>query len=115
MPKQDMGASVAKMVYGSPLTVPGTFVGPEGNPEASEHLQRMREIAGRLLPAPDSWHGTKPESSTRDLQEAEYVFVRRDASHGPLQTPYTGPYRVAMGSTSSFNAASVKRALASTD
>ena len=94
MPKEDMGASVAEMVYGATLTVPGTFVGPSGNQEASEHLQRMRDIAGRLVPAPDAWHGTASASSTRGLQEAEYVFVRRDASHGPLQTPYTGPYRV---------------------
>ena len=28
------------------------------------------------------------------LEDATFVFVRRDASHGPLQTPYTGPYRV---------------------
>ena len=54
----------------------------------------MRDIAGRLVPAPDAWHGTKPEARTRDLEEVEYVFVRRDASHGPLQTPYTGPYKV---------------------
>ena len=94
MPKQDMGASVAEMEYGSPITVPGMFVWPESNPELGEHLQRMRDIAGRLVPAPDAWHGTKPVARNKDLEEAEYVFVRRDASHGPLQTPYTGPYRV---------------------
>ena len=94
MPKQDMGASVADMVYGTPLTVPGTFVVPGNNPEAADHLQRMRDIAGRLVPAPDAWHGTRAAASTRGLREAEYVFVRRDASHGPLHTPYTGPYCV---------------------
>ena len=39
-----------------------------------------------------AWH--EGRSEYRGLQEAEYVFMRRDASHGPLQTPYTGPYRV---------------------
>ena len=94
MPKQDMGVSVAEMVYGTLLTVPGTFVGAGKEPETSDHIQLMRDIAGRLVPAPDSWHGSRTAASTRGLPEAEYVFVRRDAAHGPLQTPYTGPYRV---------------------
>ena len=91
-PKEDMGASVAEMVYGMPLTIPGTFFVPSKGPEAAEHLQRMRDIAGRLVPAPDAWHGTRAAATTKGLGEAEFVFVRRDASHGALQTPYT--YRV---------------------
>ena len=83
-PKDDMGASVAEMVYGASLTVPGTFVAPSNGPEASVHLQRMRDIAGRLVPAPDVWHGTRPAKPCARLSEAEFVFVRRDASHGPL-------------------------------
>ena len=82
------------MVYGSTLTVPGTFVGPNRNPDAAEHLERMRSVAGRLVPAPDAWHGTKTTAITKGLEEAEYVFVRRDAAHGPLKTPYSGPYKV---------------------
>ena len=93
-PKEDLGTSVAEMVYGSTLTVPGTFVGPSSNSDAAEHLQNMRNMAGRLVPAPDAWHGTKAIAITKGLDEAEYVFVRRDASHSPLQTPYTGPYKV---------------------
>ena len=54
----------------------------------------MRDIAGSLIPAPDAWHGTKPVAMSPRLEDATFVFVRRDASHGPLQTPYTGPYRV---------------------
>ena len=91
---EDLGTSVAEMVYGSMLTVPGTFVGPSSNPDAAEHLQNMRNMAGRLVPAPDAWHGTKAIAITKGLDEAEYVFVRRDAAHSPLQTPYTGPYKV---------------------
>ena len=93
-PKDEMGASVAEMVYGAPLSVSGTFFGPGGEPEASEHLQRMRDVAVRLVPAPDAWHGTRPTVENSRLDDAEVVFVRRDASHSPLQTPYTGPYRV---------------------
>ena len=94
VPKEDMGASVAEMLYGAPLTVPGAFTVPSNNPEASDHLQRLRDVAGRLVPAPDAWHGTRNSANTKGLREAEFVFVWRDASHGPLQTPYTGPYRI---------------------
>ena len=93
-PKDDMGASVAEMVYGASLAVPGAFFAPGGGPEASEHLQRMRDIAGRMVPAPDAWHNTRSDTHSPRLAEAEFVFIRRDGSHGPLQTPYTGPYRV---------------------
>ena len=93
-PKEELGVSVAEMVYGAPLTVPGSFVGPASSPEAAEHLLRMRQVAGRLVPAPDAWHGVPGSALDRTLDDAEFVFIRRDASHGPLQTPYTGPYRV---------------------
>ena len=93
-PKEDLGTTVAEMVYGKTLAAPGTFVAPSQNPEAAEHLHRMREMAGRLVPAPDAWHGTRPASAASNSDGAEYVFVRRDAAHGPLQTPYTGPYKV---------------------
>ena len=92
--KEDLGTSVAEMVYGTPITVPGTFVPPSHDPEVSDHLQRMRNTAGRLVPAPDAWHGAKATTNAKSLGEAEFVFVRRDAAHGLLQTPYTGPYRI---------------------
>ena len=94
MPKEDLGTLVADMVYGAPLAVPGTFVAPSGNPEAAEHMRKMREMAGRLVPAPDAWHGNKRPYESEKLWDAEYVFIRRDAAQGPLQKPYTGPYRV---------------------
>ena len=93
-PKEELGTSVADMVYGAPLMVPGAFVAPSSSPEAAEHMRRMREMAGRLVPAPGAWHGNRAAAEAGNLWQAEFVFVRRDASHGPLQTPYTGPYKV---------------------
>ena len=116
MPKEDLGTSVADMVYGAPLTIPGTFVAPSSSPKATEHLQSMREIVGRLIPAPDAWHGLRPTANTGGLRDADLGLVRRDASHGPLQTPYTGPYRVLqrlrerLQSTSSFSAEKERKA-----
>ena len=67
MPKEDMGTSVAKMIYGMPLAVPGALVVPNNEPEADDHLRRMRDIAGRLVPAPDVWHGTRASGTAKGL------------------------------------------------
>ena len=120
MPKQDMGVSVAEMVLGTPTTVLGTFVGPGKNPETADHLQRMWDIAGRLVPAPDAWHGkrTTATATANSLPEAEYVFVRRDfmrrMAHSRRRTPgHTESCREMKNSTS-YSVANGKRVLAST-
>ena len=43
VPKEDMGTSVAEMLYGTPLTVPGAFTVPINDPEPADHLRRMRD------------------------------------------------------------------------
>ena len=37
-----------------------------------------------------------------ELRRAQFVFVRRDAHKTPLQTPYTGPFRVLEAGAKSF-------------
>lgn len=94
VPKEDLGASSAEMVYGAPLTVPGDFVGPSQQPEASQHLRKLREQVGRLAPAPNSWHRQQSPAVPSALGSSEFVFVRRDGHKTPLQTPYNGPFKV---------------------
>ena len=93
-PKDDIGTSVAEMLYGTPLTVPGALITHEHEPDPSRQLERLREIAGHLVPAPDAWHGSRNSTVPASLQAAEFVFIRRDTPHRPLQPPYTGPYKV---------------------
>ena len=64
--KQDMGVSVAEMVYGSPLTVPGAFVGIGTVPETADHLQRMRDIASRLCQHPTPGTGRLRRQRSED-------------------------------------------------
>ena len=94
-PKEDLDCSLAELVYGAPLTVPGDFIANHGH--HSDHgfqLQRLRDTVGSLAPTPTSRHGTVPVSVPADLQRAKFVFVRRDAHRTCLQQPYEGPYRV---------------------
>ena len=94
-PKEDLGCSSAELVYGSPLTVPGEFVANSGPQlDYNSQLQQLRDHVGTLAPVPTSQHGAAPVSVPADLQQAKFVFIRRDARHNSLQHPYHGPFRV---------------------
>jgi len=95
-PKEDLRASSAELVYGSPLTVPGDFF-PDSTPRtAPQELRQQRERVGNLRPVPTTNHGG--DSITPHvpsvLNRAEFVFVRHDARKTPLQTPYDGPFEI---------------------
>ena len=83
------------MVYGAPLTVPGDFIpSPGTHPDDKMQLQRLRDQVRSLVPVPTSQHGAAPISVPCNLQQAKFVFIRRDAHRTPLQRPYEGPFRV---------------------
>ena len=103
-PKEDLGASTAELVFGRPLTVPGDFI-PDTNPvPPTQHLQQQRERVGNLRPVPTGAHGEKHIKThvPASLQQAKYVFIRRDGKKSPLQTPYDGPYKVVEHSDKAF-------------
>ena len=94
-PKEDLGCSSAEMVYGAPLTVPGDFVSSHNiYSDNNLRLQHLRDQVGSLVPVPTSQHGVAPTSVPRDLQQAQFVFIRRDGHRTPLQRPYVGPFKV---------------------
>ena len=91
-----MRSSSAELVYGSPLTVPGTFF-PDSTPRSTpQHLKQQRERVGNLRPVPTTAHGGDNITShvPSALNQAKFVFVRHDARRTPLQTPYDGPFEV---------------------
>ena len=45
-------------------------------------------------PAPTSQHGAVSSSVPHNLQQAKFVFIRRDAHRTPLQRPYEGPFKL---------------------
>ena len=102
-PKEDLGSSSAELVYGAPLTVPGDFIPSHSTPSDNKcRIQRLRDQVRSLAPIPTSQHGTVPVSVPRDLQQAKFVFIRRDAHRTPLQRPYEGPYKVLQPGLKSF-------------
>ena len=93
-PKDDLKASPADLVYGSPLTVPGDFVQDSPQATVDEHLRQLRERVGDLSPVPASHHDCPRTNVPATLNNAKFVFVRREFKKTPLQTPYDGPYEV---------------------
>ena len=93
VPKEDLGTSAAELVYGEPLTVPGEFLNPNAKP-LSCHSDPFNSLIKRLVPTPTSQHGLSTPTTPHCLENASFVFIRRDCHRGPLQRPYDGPYRV---------------------
>ena len=93
-PKEDLEASTAELVYGSPLTVPGDFVPFSDSEPKPEDIQELRDKVSQFVPVPMSTHGNTKSYVPSKLLKAEYVFIRQDSHRKPLQTPYTGPYKV---------------------
>jgi len=94
-PKDALRSSSAELVYGSVLTVPGDFVhSPADPPAPDQRLRQLRDHAGTLAPVPTSQHGPVSPFVPHSLKVCPFVFIRRDGHRNPLQSPYTGPYRV---------------------
>lgn len=87
MPKEDLGCSSAEIVFGAPLTVPGDFIPSRvfTHSDFARHLRQLREQVRSLVPIPTFQHGKVAASIPRNLQQARYVFIRRDAHRTPLQ------------------------------
>ncbi len=102
-PKEDLETSSAELVYGAPLTVPGDFVRlPFGDTTPGQQLRQLRDHVGGLAPVPTSQHRPVLPYIPQTLLVTPYVFVRKDGHRNPLQTPYTGPYKVVSRSEKTF-------------
>ena len=100
-PKEDLGCSSAEMVYGAPLTVPGDFIPSHDIPDHLK-LQCLQDRVRSLVPVPTSQHGAVHAALPRNLQQAKFVFIRRDTHRTPLQRPYEGPFKVIQPGSKTF-------------
>ena len=89
-------------MYGAPLTVPGDFIPNHSISDNNLQLQRLRDQVRSLVPVPTSQHGAVPTSVPHDLQQAKFIFIRRDAHHTPLQRSYEGPFKVIQPGSKTF-------------
>lgn len=94
-PREDMGASASQMVYGSPLRIPGEFMQEVGETSHHKFVEELSKVMSALRPCLTSNNDTRrPIYRDKNLDHAKFVFIRVDAVKTPLQSPYTGPYRV---------------------
>jgi len=102
--KEDLEASSAELVYGTPLTLPGELVSPINRPQhPSEFLSELRQTVRNLAPVKMSNHGhERVVHVPKQLAASDFVFVRVDARRSPLQPPYVGPFRIMQRRTKSY-------------
>jgi cleavage and polyadenylation specificity factor subunit 1 len=83
----DLQASVAELVYGEPLRIPGELLTPTADLVEPAHLiTQLRQHMARLRPIPAACHN--------DLRKCTHVFLCQDTTRQALQPPYSGPYQV---------------------
>ena len=94
IPKDDLGTSPGKLVFGSPFTVPGEFVGHGQGEPVLELLSRLRDNVADLQPVPPVHHDSPTTSSPTSLFLAKFVFICHDGHKSPLQPRYDGSFCV---------------------
>ncbi|GBM47168.1 hypothetical protein AVEN_271240-1 [Araneus ventricosus] len=96
--KEDIGASLAEMVYGQCLHLPGGFFRyiTSSRQMLSEDtfLQWLRLDTRKLRPVPTSNHSSSTFFVHPDLRTSSHVFVRCDTVGKSLEQPYQGPFKV---------------------
>ena len=94
--KQDLHSTVAELVYGTNLRLPGEFftsTPTNSLPLPSEFLNKLKlhfQHISLVSPRPVASKSHIP----KDLSTATHVFTRHDAVRKPLQPPYHGPYPI---------------------
>lgn len=94
--KVDIGCSVAELVFGSTLRLPGELLVPVKNIDSLDpagYVDRLRRQMSELKPKSTRLNQRTSHIHT-DLHSCTHVFVRVDSVKKPLQPPYQGPYRV---------------------
>ncbi|KAG5887224.1 hypothetical protein JTB14_010805 [Gonioctena quinquepunctata] len=97
-PKEDLdGLSSAEILYGSTLRVPGDIAITNSNEELShkDFLKTLQESMRNMKSRDQATHhGEKKIFVHKDMRSTSHVFMRTDSIKNPLQTPYSGPYKV---------------------
>ena len=64
---------------------------------AADELPFVRDLRERLrhMKSPEAlYHGTPPVYVPHELEDADYVWIRKDGKRGPLDPNYDGPFVV---------------------
>jgi cleavage and polyadenylation specificity factor subunit 1 len=93
--KEDLQVSVAELVYGEPLRIPGELLTPTAEPADPVHLiTELRRHVARLRQVPAAHHASPATFVHSDLGKCTHAFLCQDAPCRALEPPYSGPYWV---------------------
>ena len=103
-PREDSNSTPAEAVFGTPLVLPGQFLGqPDPPPAFYEELRQAMAGFQPVKPAHNTASGSRaPSQLPAALLSATYVLVRRDGHVPPLEPLYDGPYKVLQRSLHTF-------------
>ena len=98
--KPDLGTTPAELLFGEPLSIPGSLL--SNAPSSEEQLQQqqrqtlanLRLEVARLQPVPTSAHRRQNVRLPDELQTCTHVFIRKGGVQPCFSAPYSGPYRV---------------------
>ncbi|XP_037931690.1 uncharacterized protein LOC119666484 [Teleopsis dalmanni] len=87
---QNENVSIAKMVYGSTIKLPGDLFETHSKiPPTTEWMHNVRNNMNNLQPAVTTHNSNQKEFIHSELNKCS--FVRCDAVKKPQQNPYNGP------------------------
>ena len=95
--REDPGCSPADLVYGTALHLPGEMIESStarDSQPTSQFLHDLQETMRKSRPPAANFHGNNQKYQPENLSSTGYVYIRRDSHRGPLQPPYTGPFRI---------------------
>jgi len=93
--REDTHCSPADLVYGTALHLPGEFFeAPRTSTLPPGFLRDLQESMHSVHPTQTRYHGSRSTYYPKNLGGTGWVYIRRDSHRGPLQRPYTGPFRV---------------------
>jgi len=93
--KEDIKASVAELVYGTTLRIPGEYFAseePSGCPQM--FVEKFREHMRTVCPVSTAHHIKPKPFIYKDLETSSHVFVRVDKPRKLLDQPYEGPFPI---------------------
>ena len=94
--KEDLHASVAELVYGSTLRLPGEFfsLADVSTYDPALYVTRLKAYMAQLRPQPTRSCSNRDPFVSSDLSSSSHVFIHDDSVRRPLQHPYSGPFKV---------------------
>ncbi|BES98622.1 Reverse transcriptase (RNA-dependent DNA polymerase) [Nesidiocoris tenuis] len=94
--KLDANASIAEMLYGMPLRLPGDFFNETSalEEDPQEFVRELKKRMEELKPTPETQKSRFSPFVHKELMKSKHVFVRIDRLKPSLTHPYEGPFEV---------------------